>query len=207
MPQWPQRGSRKTRLGVVVAVCEEKAFDTGIPPGTSSDVILCSINNQPKYTPLLKFRALSLSSSVFYELTAQPCNMFLTCLRLKSTARCQRFSASHFYQKRSCEPLRTDSALNLYQYLGMRKKRENLKDTARTTIASVKREMQKPRLTESVRNDGERASRACRRRTSSWFRESVKSDFESRTQVRSDGISSVGALVDVVFCDRSAGSG
>jgi hypothetical protein len=36
----------------------------------------------------------------------------------------------------------------------MRKKRQNLKDTARTTIASVKREMQKPRLTESVRNDG-----------------------------------------------------
>jgi hypothetical protein len=36
----------------------------------------------------------------------------------------------------------------------MIKKRENLKDPARTTIASVKREMQKPRLTESVRNDG-----------------------------------------------------
>jgi hypothetical protein len=36
----------------------------------------------------------------------------------------------------------------------MRKKRQNLKDTARTTIASVKREMQKPRLTESVRNEG-----------------------------------------------------
>jgi hypothetical protein len=36
----------------------------------------------------------------------------------------------------------------------MIKKRQNLKDPAMTTIASVKREMQKPRLTESVRNDG-----------------------------------------------------
>jgi hypothetical protein len=35
---------------------------------------------------------------------------------------------------------------------GMKKKR-NLTETKRTTIASVKREMQKPRLTESVRND------------------------------------------------------
>jgi hypothetical protein len=36
----------------------------------------------------------------------------------------------------------------------MMKKRQNLKNLGRTTIASVKREMQKPRLTESVRNDG-----------------------------------------------------
>jgi hypothetical protein len=36
----------------------------------------------------------------------------------------------------------------------MRKKRQNLKNSVRTTIASVKREMQKPRLAESVRNDG-----------------------------------------------------
>jgi hypothetical protein len=35
----------------------------------------------------------------------------------------------------------------------MQKKKNPIK-TARTTIASVKREMQKPRLTESVRNHG-----------------------------------------------------
>jgi hypothetical protein len=35
----------------------------------------------------------------------------------------------------------------------MRKKR-NVTETKRTTIASVKREMQKPRLTESVRSHG-----------------------------------------------------
>jgi hypothetical protein len=35
----------------------------------------------------------------------------------------------------------------------MQKKKDPIK-TARTTIASVKREMQKPRLTESVRNHG-----------------------------------------------------
>jgi hypothetical protein len=34
----------------------------------------------------------------------------------------------------------------------MRKKRKDPKETARTTIASVNKEMQKPRLTESVRN-------------------------------------------------------
>ena len=38
--------------------------------------------------------------------------------------------------------------------LRMMKKRKNRKETARATISSVKREMQKPRLTESVRNDG-----------------------------------------------------
>jgi hypothetical protein len=64
-----------------------------------------------------------------------------------------RFSASPLLPKPSCEPLRTDSARNPWQYLGMMKKKQNLKDTARTTIASVKREMEKPRLTESVRND------------------------------------------------------
>jgi hypothetical protein len=51
-----------------------------------------------------------------------------------------------------CEPLRTDSAHDPCHYLGMKKK-INLIETERTTIASVKREMQKPRLTESVRND------------------------------------------------------
>jgi hypothetical protein len=36
----------------------------------------------------------------------------------------------------------------------MKKKRNIPKESAKTTIASIKREMQKPRLTESVRNDG-----------------------------------------------------
>jgi hypothetical protein len=36
----------------------------------------------------------------------------------------------------------------------MKKKKKNPIETARTTISSIKREMQKPRLTESVRNDG-----------------------------------------------------
>jgi hypothetical protein len=35
-----------------------------------------------------------------------------------------------------------------------KKKRTNPRESARTTVASIKREMQKPRLTESVRNDG-----------------------------------------------------
>jgi hypothetical protein len=39
----------------------------------------------------------------------------------------------------------------------MIKKRKNAKETARTTIASVNKEMQKPRLTESVRNYYEKA--------------------------------------------------
>jgi hypothetical protein len=41
----------------------------------------------------------------------------------------------------------------------MIKKRKNPKETTRTTIASVSKEMRKPRLTESVRND-ERAQAA-----------------------------------------------
>lgn len=41
----------------------------------------------------------------------------------------------------------------------MKKKRKNSKETASATIASVNREMQKPRLTESGRN-GERAQAA-----------------------------------------------
>jgi hypothetical protein len=36
----------------------------------------------------------------------------------------------------------------------MKKKSNNSRESARTTIASIKREMQKLRLTESVRNDG-----------------------------------------------------
>jgi hypothetical protein len=39
----------------------------------------------------------------------------------------------------------------------MIKKSKNPKETARTTIASINKEMQKPRLTESVRNYYDRA--------------------------------------------------
>jgi hypothetical protein len=52
------------------------------------------------------------------------------------------------------ELLRTDSGRDRCQYGGMKKKRNNPRESPRTTIASIKREMQKPRLTESVRNDG-----------------------------------------------------
>ena len=55
--------------------------------------------------------------------------------------------------RRPRELLGTDSARNPCQYFGMMKKRNNLVKPARTTIASVNKEMQKPRLTESVRND------------------------------------------------------
>jgi hypothetical protein len=51
------------------------------------------------------------------------------------------------------EPLRTGSALDPCQYFGMIKKKDPI-ETAMTTISSVKREMQKPRSTEPVRNDG-----------------------------------------------------
>jgi hypothetical protein len=53
-----------------------------------------------------------------------------------------------------CERLGTDSAHNPCQYFGMMKKTKNPIKRARTTIASVNKEMQKPRLTESVRNGG-----------------------------------------------------
>jgi hypothetical protein len=56
--------------------------------------------------------------------------------------------------RRLDEQLRTDSAQDQCQYCGMMKKKNNSRESARTTIASIKREMQKPRLTESVRNDG-----------------------------------------------------
>jgi hypothetical protein len=63
----------------------------------------------------------------------------------------QQCLISHLLPKRDCERLRTDSAHDPCHYLGMKKKR-TLIETERTTIASVKREMQKPRLAESVRN-------------------------------------------------------
>jgi hypothetical protein len=49
-------------------------------------------------------------------------------------------------------PSRTVFAHNLCDYFGMKKKRD-LIGTTRTTVASVEKEMQMPRLTESVRND------------------------------------------------------
>jgi hypothetical protein len=45
-------------------------------------------------------------------------------------------------------------AANPYQYFGMMKNSKESIVPARTTIASVHKEMQKPRLTESVRNHG-----------------------------------------------------
>jgi hypothetical protein len=54
-----------------------------------------------------------------------------------------------------CELLRTDSAHDWRQYCRMTKqKKRNSRESPRTTIASVKREMRRPRLTESVRNHG-----------------------------------------------------
>jgi hypothetical protein len=51
------------------------------------------------------------------------------------------------------ELLRTDSEQDWRQHCGMLKKKRNSKESARATIASVKKEMEQPRLTESVRND------------------------------------------------------
>jgi hypothetical protein len=51
------------------------------------------------------------------------------------------------------ELLRTDSAQDRCQYGRMKKKKRQLNATARTTIAGIKREMQKPRLAGSVRDD------------------------------------------------------
>jgi hypothetical protein len=52
-----------------------------------------------------------------------------------------------------CERFGTDLANDAYQYTGMTKKKKTLIESARTTIASVKKEMEMSRLTESVRND------------------------------------------------------
>jgi hypothetical protein len=52
------------------------------------------------------------------------------------------------------ELLGTDFATNPCQHPGMKKKGNTSITPRRTTVASVKREMKKPRLTESVRNDG-----------------------------------------------------
>jgi hypothetical protein len=52
--------------------------------------------------------------------------------------------------KTRCELLRTDSANDPCEHLTMQKRKNPVK-SARTTLASVKREMLEPRLTESVR--------------------------------------------------------
>jgi hypothetical protein len=57
----------------------------------------------------------------------------------------------HLLQNRDCERLRTDSGQDPCHRFGMKKR--NLIERKRTTIASVTREMQIPRMTESVRNE------------------------------------------------------
>jgi hypothetical protein len=52
------------------------------------------------------------------------------------------------------ELLGTDFAANPCQRCGMKKNGKTPIKRTRTTLASVKKEMQKPRLTESVRNNG-----------------------------------------------------
>jgi hypothetical protein len=52
-----------------------------------------------------------------------------------------------------CERFRTDLANDTCQYFGRTKKKKTPIETAKATIASVKKEMEMPRLTESVRND------------------------------------------------------
>jgi hypothetical protein len=63
------------------------------------------------------------------------------------------FSLAGLASRSTCERFRTDLANDTCQYFGMTKKRKTPIETARTTLASVKKEMEKPRLTESVRND------------------------------------------------------
>jgi hypothetical protein len=56
-----------------------------------------------------------------------------------------------FYRTGISERLRTDSGQDPCHRFGMKKR--NLIERKRTTIASVTREMQIPRMTESVRNE------------------------------------------------------
>jgi hypothetical protein len=72
------------------------------------------------------------------------------------------------------ELLRTDSEQDWRQYCGMMNKMRNFRESARATIASVKKEMQKPRLTESVRKLWERPSRAGSRTTACSFCEGAR---------------------------------
>jgi hypothetical protein len=58
-------------------------------------------------------------------------------------------------RKRGCELLRTDSAFHQGHIVVMTKKKQDRIEHARKIVASVKKEMQLPRLTESVRRSGE----------------------------------------------------
>ena len=55
--------------------------------------------------------------------------------------------------RRPGELLRTDSTKDPWQYGRMKKKKGASKGPARATLAGIKREMQEPRLTKSVRDD------------------------------------------------------
>jgi hypothetical protein len=57
-------------------------------------------------------------------------------------------------ENQSSERFRTDSAHEPCHILRIMNKKKNRIEIARKIISSVKREMQKPRLTESVRNGG-----------------------------------------------------
>jgi hypothetical protein len=67
--------------------------------------------------------------------------------------RCAGNSKSH-QAPTNGELLGTDFAANPCQHFEMKKNGKTSITPARTTVASIKKEMQKPRLTESVRNNG-----------------------------------------------------
>jgi hypothetical protein len=64
--------------------------------------------------------------------------------------------ALHRQFKQHGELLGTDFVANHCQHCRMKSKGKTPIKPVRTTVASVNKEMQKPRLTESVRNDGKR---------------------------------------------------
>jgi hypothetical protein len=66
---------------------------------------------------------------------------------------------SRLVQERRSELLRTDESHDGCQHARIMKKRSRSKGSAKTTLASIKREMQKPRLTESVRNEQSRQAK------------------------------------------------
>jgi hypothetical protein len=88
--------------------------------------------------------------------TGQYCalNRAVSHLTPPYTTICQLVESLQLPARQSGELFETDSARNRCQCFGMMKKRNNSIKRARTSIASVNKEMQKPRLTESVRNDG-----------------------------------------------------
>ena len=72
-----------------------------------------------------------------------------------------------------------------------KKKRNNPRDHARTTVASIKREMQKPRLTESVRNDGRDQVARVAENSNPPCGSAGSDDRPSALQRRREGISGV----------------